>query len=85
MAETRDQTRLEVDDPQFCKECGAKMEVSSWGGTDPDGVPVVWMYDEWEWVRVEECHECWWQEQKKRLRHVCEQRYGGRLPEALAR
>lgn len=80
---------MEVDDPRFCKECGGEIDIASLGNvtTDPDGTPTVfvWMYDEWEWVRVEECHECWWQEQKKRLRHVCEQRYAGRLPEALSR
>lgn len=84
MTEVRDGSRLEIDDPRYCKECGTELDYTSLPRVD-NGVLLVWMNDEWKWVELERCHNCWWEEEKKALRDICEQRYGGELPEGLAR
>lgn len=57
---SRERSKLAVDDPDYCKRCGAKIPFNDSRETfsrDADGVPSV-VY-EGEVVQIERCPECW--------------------------
>ncbi len=51
--ERRKNSRLEVDDPQHCKECGAEIEIDTDG---EDGMRYDFLQD--DYVAVERCAAC---------------------------
>jgi len=80
MTETvRNRTRLEHDDPEYCKRCGQKIPNKN-GYTDEHGRPMVFVG--LEWVSLELCHECWTDDELTDIELECTERYGvsdGRL------
>jgi len=61
----REDSRLEVDDAQFCKDCGMEIEVDveSWDG-------MAWDDRTEEWVEIEHCASCAAEQALKELSHV---------------
>ena len=61
----RQNSRLEVDDEQFCKDCGMEIEVdvASWDG-------MAWDDRTEEWVEIEHCASCAAEQALKELSHV---------------
>ena len=76
----RDGSRLEIDDPEHCKRCGA--EIPSGGDTDAQGRPMSWI--EGDWVTLELCHDCWARDHVEKLQSECMERYNGELAGVLA-
>jgi len=78
----RADSRLELDDPQHCKDCGAHLGLED-EPTDDHGRPMTWIYPELDWESVEICKDCWAEEQLDALRHECMARYNGELSGVL--
>lgn len=80
-------SKLEVDDPDYCKRCGAEIQCdddADWVVRDEDG--VYESYDgRGEWKRVEKCIDCWLDSELAVLRTRAESIYDGELPEVLRR
>lgn len=75
----RADSRLAVDDPEHCKECGDELPES--GHTDSQGRPMFWR--DLEWHSIEYCPDCWAREEIAELRSRCMERYGGECAEVL--
>jgi len=76
----RDESRLEVDDPKHCKQCGAPISFDDFSAT-VEGKPMVWV--DGDWVILEKCHDCWAEAKVDELASECMDRYGGELAEVL--
>lgn len=85
MGVARSGTKLEVDDPDYCKECGAELPTGDITARDDEGRLLIWKSCEGGWETVETCPECWVEKRISRLRNECAERYGGHLAEVLAR
>ena len=65
--ERRAGSKLEVEDPQFCKECGMEIEV------DTDQFEGLrWDYIDEEWVEIEKCAACHAEDLLRQLSHIYE-------------
>ncbi len=79
----RRQSKLEVDDPKHCKECGGELPTGPLESEDKQGRPEIWSSKLGKFVTIELCPDCWTNEQLKKLRRQCQERYDGNLPEVL--
>jgi hypothetical protein len=77
--EIRSDSRLEKDDPEHCKKCGA--EIPSDGYHDSHGRPMSWSGT--DWVSLELCPDCWARGKIRKIRWECTERYAGEVPEVL--
>lgn len=80
MSEARRGSRLELDDGEYCKRCGAELPGSK---TNPDGQRIIWDSDGLEWNVIELCPECWTEKRLQMLRGECMARYAGECSEVL--
>ncbi|SFT06333.1 hypothetical protein [Halostagnicola kamekurae] len=60
----RDNSRLEIDDPEHCKQCGA--ELPDVDEKDAQGRPLVWTKGQWESLEI--CADCWTDQELEKLR-----------------
>ena len=79
----RDGSKLAIDDPNYCKECGAELPEGWYGAEDDDGAPLA--YYDGEWHRIERCKDCWAHEQLRQLLSESMERFDGEIPEVLPR
>ena len=83
--DVRDGSRLEVDDPEHCKECGVEIQHPDFHAHDAQGRPMTYIQgdDGPEWISLERCADCWAEEKVEELASECMDRYGGSLAEVL--
>jgi len=65
--ERRDDSRLEFEDRQYCKECGIEIEVDTEGFNG-----FRWDSDEGEWVEIERCAACYAEEVLRKVSQLYE-------------
>jgi hypothetical protein len=80
----RDGSRLEIEDPEHCKKCGAELPTGWCDTTDDLGRPMIWRSALGEWVAIEKCPDCWARERIEGLIGECSDKYAGEVPEVLA-
>lgn len=80
----REYSKLEVEDPEHCKECGAEIPTNKDTVYDEQGRPMNWT-DDLEFVTIEKCPDCWVARKIERLEDECMSRFAGELPEVFAR
>jgi len=81
----RDGTRLEVDDPEYCKKCGGEIPYNEdFHAHDPQGRPMSYIGDRDEWVVLEYCPDCWAEERIHELIAESYSRFHGEIGEVLA-
>ena len=78
-AVSRPNSRLEIDDPKHCKECGG--ELAEGESEDAQGRPLNWGGGQWH--SIELCPECWTEKRLDKLRRLCMDRYRGQCSEVL--
>lgn len=85
VSDARRGSRLEVEDPEHCKECGAEIPTDEITVHDEQGRPQNLRSDTWEWVTIERCHDCWAEEKLRELCRESEARYAGEVSGVLRR
>lgn len=82
---TREGSRLEVDDPEYCKECGREIPYDeNFNAHDPQGRPMAYVAAKDAWVVLELCPDCWAEERIEKLVLESMARFHGEVGEVLA-
>ena len=79
----REDSKLEVEDMEHCKKCGAELPIDQHQAYDGEGRPMNFTIDGWQ--SIELCPDCWVEPQLEKLADECMERYAGELAEVLAR
>lgn len=78
----REHSKLEVEDPEHCKKCGAELPTDKFTIYDAQGRPMNWT-DDGDFEVIEKCPDCWAERKIQLLKDESRSRYTGELPEAL--